>query len=305
MRWAVRAGSALLLAAAGIAGPGGVVLRAPAACAAAAAGTTRVAFAVDFGGAPGAPSSGVVLTCVPASGSAADALQARAQQLGTAAPRYASSGLLCAIDGYPASGCGVRTSSGYAYWSYWHGSGNGWSYATGGPAGWQVAPGDLEGWRFQDPGTGTAADPPPRTAPDESAICPPVAPPTTPPTTPPSAPPPTSGADTTAPPSGRTITPATSRVASAPSNRPATLVTTTTVPGSVAPVPPPSVATASSTVTTGAPTAAGRTGVALSPTPSSRGRGNGPPWSLLIGGLAALLLGGAAWWRMRRPAGAA
>ena len=33
---------------------------------------------------------------------------------------FGTSGLLCAIDGYPAGGCGDRTGQGgYHYWSYW------------------------------------------------------------------------------------------------------------------------------------------------------------------------------------------
>jgi hypothetical protein len=57
------------------------------------------------------------------------------------------SGLLCSIDGYPASGCGKATGGGFEYWSYWHG-GSKWTYATTGPDSTRVQPDGVEGWRF-------------------------------------------------------------------------------------------------------------------------------------------------------------
>jgi hypothetical protein len=83
--------------------------------------------------------------------------------LGYPSPRYAESGLLCAIDGYPTSGCGAQSGTHYAYWAYWHG-GRHWQYANGGPGEWKVAIGDVEGWRFEPEGSATPADPPPRAA---------------------------------------------------------------------------------------------------------------------------------------------
>ena len=65
--------------------------------------------------------------------------------IGVAAPRYDSSGLLCAIDGYPVTGCGESDGTGaYVYWSYWTGSGDTWTYATAGPAGRKLADGAVE-----------------------------------------------------------------------------------------------------------------------------------------------------------------
>ena len=78
-----------------------------------AAGQKRIALVIDHGTTADAPSSErppkARTTCarVPAKGSAADALAAQAPPL-----RYDSSALLCAIDGYPKSGCGERISGG-------------------------------------------------------------------------------------------------------------------------------------------------------------------------------------------------
>ena len=69
---------------------------------------------------------------------------------------YANSGLLCAIDNYPANGvqnCGQSVGNGnYDYWSYWHGASGSWVYASNGPAEQSVSSpaNDVEGWRFQN-----------------------------------------------------------------------------------------------------------------------------------------------------------
>jgi len=70
-----------------------------------------------------------------------------------------NSGLVCAINNYPANGlqtC-LATSGGlYYYWSYWQGDpyANTWTYAEVGPAEHTVNEGQtyVEGWRYQDPG---------------------------------------------------------------------------------------------------------------------------------------------------------
>ena len=156
------------------------VVAAPAACAApAAAGTISVAVAVDPGGVPGM-SGGLETMCVtvPAGATGADVLAARARALGRPLPRYASSGLLCAIDGQPATGCGERVDGAYRYWAYFLGSGS-WTYAGTGPALRRASAGQLEGWRFVA-GAGNATDPPPRTSASPASICvPPAAPPPT------------------------------------------------------------------------------------------------------------------------------
>jgi hypothetical protein len=130
-------------------------------------GRIIVAVVTDFGGAHGK----VMVSCVVATPgeSGAQVLAAQAELLGYPAPRYAQSGsgLLCAIDGYPANGCGTRSGSHYAYWAYWHG-GRRWQYASDGPSDWKVAGGDVEGWRFEPDGSATPSDPPPR-APSSAA----------------------------------------------------------------------------------------------------------------------------------------
>ena len=128
-------------------------------------GQIVVAVVADFGGRNGR----VLVTCVLVKPgvSGAQVLQAQAALLGYPSPRYAESGLLCAIDGYPTSGCGAQSGAHYAYWAYWHG-GKRWQYANGGPGEWKVAKGDIEGWRFEPDGSATPADPPPR-APSSAA----------------------------------------------------------------------------------------------------------------------------------------
>jgi len=126
-----------------------------------------VAVVADFGGVNGK----VIVTCVLAKAgeSGAQVLQSQAQLLRYPSPRYAESGLLCAIDGYPTSGCGTQSGGHYAYWAYWHG-GKRWHYANRGPGGWKVSKGDVEGWRFEPDGSATPADPPPRAASGATAL---------------------------------------------------------------------------------------------------------------------------------------
>jgi hypothetical protein len=136
-----------------------------------AADSTKIVIpvVVDTGGASGS----AAVACVPvaAGSNGAQVLAVRAKMLGVPAPRYNESGLLCAIDGYPATGCGQAVGDHYAYWAYYHG-GSSWTYANVGPAEWQVFSGDVEGWRFQPDGSATPADPPPRAPSDASTLCP-------------------------------------------------------------------------------------------------------------------------------------
>jgi hypothetical protein len=132
-----------------------------------AKGQIVVAVVADFGGENGK----VIVTCVLVKPgvSGAQVLQAQAALLGYPSPRYAESGLLCAIDGYPTSGCGTETGAHYAYWAYWHG-GKRWLYANGGPGESRVVKGDVEGWRFEPDGSATPSDPPPRAASSAAAL---------------------------------------------------------------------------------------------------------------------------------------
>jgi hypothetical protein len=157
-----------------------------------ATGEARVAVVVD----PGEGGS-VTSVCVPAGArdNGATILAARASLLGRPQPRFNSSGLLCAIDGYPASGCGEQHGGRYAYWGYYHGANGGWSYSNLGPAAVRVQDGVVEGWRFHADGAGNPTDPPPRASADAAATCVPPQPPATgPAATAPGAPPGTAGA---------------------------------------------------------------------------------------------------------------
>jgi len=138
-----------------------------------AASELHVAVVVDPG-----TGSGVSAVCIPAASTdnGATVLAARARLLGTPQPRYNAAGLLCAIDGVPATGCGTRTTGHYAYWSYWHAANGQWSYASIGPAASRVDVDVVEGWRFQPDGTGLPTDPPPRGPATASAVCAPSPP---------------------------------------------------------------------------------------------------------------------------------
>jgi hypothetical protein len=199
-----------------------------------AAGDVRVAVIVDFG-----DSSSVSVACVPAGSrdNGAQVLGERASMLGAPAPRFNASGLLCAIDNVPATGCGERTSGRYAYWSYWHGVDGQWQYSSFGPAAWRVDADVVEGWRFQPAGVGNPSDPAPRASaalPTDCRSAPPAPPPSVAPagTTPP---PPGGNAPPPATPGGAqrqgVSSPATG-AASAPSAVP---TTTTTSTGAVRP----------------------------------------------------------------------
>ena len=122
-------------------------------------GEIVVPVVVDFG----ATKADVLVTCVVARAgdTGADVLAAQATLLGYPPPRYAESGLLCAIDGYPKTGCGTFSGAHYAYWAYWHG-GSRWTYANDGPGEETVSKGDVQGWRYEPRGTASPSDPPPR-----------------------------------------------------------------------------------------------------------------------------------------------
>ena len=166
-RWVVRAGAFVFalvagLGAAATASPGAWWAPVTATGCAAAAGSSHAGLVVDFGSVDdgaGKPRQVVQATCVTWSGSdeyGTDVLDAAGYSLS-----FNKVGLLCSIDGYPATGCGSPSSGGgYEYWSYWHG-GTTWTYAQTGPAYTLVHSGGVEGWRFVS-GTDTAGESPPR-----------------------------------------------------------------------------------------------------------------------------------------------
>ena len=153
---------AVVLFAAASASPGAWWAPVTATGCAAAAGSSRAGLVVDFGSVDdgaGKPPRVVQATCVTWSGSdeyGTDVLDAAGYSLS-----FNKVGLLCSIDGYPATGCGSPSSGGgYEYWSYWHG-GTTWTYAQTGPAYTRVHSGGVEGWRFVA-GTDSAGGSPPR-----------------------------------------------------------------------------------------------------------------------------------------------
>jgi hypothetical protein len=95
------------------------------------------------------------------------------------------SGLVCAINGYPANGvqdCTAKSGNDFYYWSYWQGNPytNTWTYANIGPAEHEVQDGGtyVEGWHFQNPGPDNASAPPPSISPSAAfaRACPGVTP---------------------------------------------------------------------------------------------------------------------------------
>lgn len=190
-----------------------------------AAGQIRMSVVVDFGDLPNPPPMSAACVSAEEGSTGAAVLAARAKQLGTPAPRFNTSGLLCAIDGMPATGCGERTSDGYRYWSYWQGTASGWSYANVGPAERRVRPTQTEGWHFVE-GAGLPSDPPPRGPADPSTTCRPAPSATT-------FPPPSSPGPTNAPGSPPPPQPGQPAVAPVPGAVTATTTTSTTVAGAV------------------------------------------------------------------------
>lgn len=206
---------ARVLVAALVLSPVAALVPVPPAC---AAGQIRVSVVVDFGDLPNPPPLSTACVSAEDGNTGAAVLAARAKQLGTPAPRFNTSGLLCAIDGLPATGCGERTADGYRYWSYWQGTPSGWSYANVGPAERRVRATQTEGWHFVE-GAGLPSDPPPRGPADPTATCRPAPAATT-------SPPPSSPAATVAPGSPAQPAPGASPVASVPGAVAATTTTT-------------------------------------------------------------------------------
>ena len=155
-------------------GPGALVpLKMAIASADSVGNDVYVAVVVDFGN---GSSMTTVSKCVPVASNARDS-DALAAAVGSSNVSYAGSGLLCAIDNYPANGvqnCGQGAGNGnFDFWSYWHGSSGGWVYANNGPAGQSVSnpANDVEGWRFQNNEPASSSDPPPGMTPSYAQIC--------------------------------------------------------------------------------------------------------------------------------------
>ena len=132
-----------------------------------------VAVVVDFGNGSG---MATVSKCVPVASNARDS-DALAAAVGSSSVAYAASGLLCAVDNYPANGvqnCGQSVGNGYYdYWSYWHGSSGSWVYGNNGPTEQSVSSpaNDVVGLRFQLDQPDNSSNPPPGGSPSYAQIC--------------------------------------------------------------------------------------------------------------------------------------
>ena len=116
----------------------------PQACAA-AAGQVHVGLVVDYGTVDaGLPATTPQCVSVADKASGFDVLIAAGHRFTTDA-----SGLVCSIDGYPASGCGQAVNGHYRFWSYWKG-GTEWDYASVGPGTSRMRDGSVEGWHFAE-----------------------------------------------------------------------------------------------------------------------------------------------------------
>ncbi len=140
------------------------------------AGHVRIAVIVDYGTEPGAPGSASVrCLTVPDGTTGGQLLKQRAELLGTALPSYATSGLLCTLDGFPRNDeCGAASGDEFRYWSYWSGTSGSWVYGQGNPFTRRLRDGDIEGWRFVS--AAESAAPPPRVAPSTDLFPAPPAP---------------------------------------------------------------------------------------------------------------------------------
>jgi len=119
--------------------------------------------AADFGG-----GSSAICLVVPTGTTGSQLLARRSAELGTGSVRYGSSGLLCAIDGLPATGCGDHNAGGFDYWGYFIGRSGSWVYGNINPFTRRLSDGDIEGWRYVRGGSGSAQDPAPRITPSQS-----------------------------------------------------------------------------------------------------------------------------------------
>lgn len=148
---------------------GAVVVVLPGFASAVAAGAQTIAVVIQF-----STGQSPRVLCVNET-SAVSSIRALSDALaanGMAAPTFAATGLLCSLNNSPASGCGVQTSEGYQYWSYFLGDGSGWHYSNQGPGTHGATSQVSEGWRFQNAGSGTGSDAPPNISPVSTQLCP-------------------------------------------------------------------------------------------------------------------------------------
>jgi hypothetical protein len=295
-------------------GPGALVpLKMAIASADSVGGDVYVAVVVDFGN---GSSVSTVSKCVPVASNAHDA-DALAAAVGSSNVAYSASGLLCAIDNFPADGvqnCGQSVGSGdYDYWSYWHGSSGSWVYASNGPAEQSISSpdDDVEGLRFQSDEPANSSDPQPSVAPSYAQIC--NASTEVPPAQ--AAGPTTTTTTTAATPAASSVTPTTAKATPGPD--PATTSAPATSPGPRSTGPEATTTTASGgSAHTTTPSSSGSHGagggdhgsstvrLSVSASAASQTRsGRGTPSNLLPAILIAVVvagLGGFALFRWRR-----
>ena len=255
---------------------------------AAAAECVRVV--VDYGTLAGAP-AGPNMHCTSSTGNAGQVLIKRAQEVGQQPPRFTGN-FLCAIDGYPESGCGDHGDE--PYWSFWYWVDGRWVYSSLGVDSYTVRDSDGDGhpdplgFRYHAFSEKRAPRANPSyPAPTKAAT---AAPPRT-------APPAGGGGASTAPggavPTGSTAT-----------ARPLATGTATAGTGTGTATP---AATARTATPTAAPAASGGTAAPAEPTlaeppPAAGGRGGGVPVATLLALAAAGVLGGVAAVRLRKSA---
>jgi len=191
-----RRGVAAITLAGGLTLAAGPVPALGAAPTAAGPGRKCVGVVVDPAGSGSTRATDTFCAAVADTATGLDVLDARADALRRPRPRMRADGLLCAIDGFPTTGCGDSDGNGgFRYWSYWHRTPGaaGYSYSVKGAGDYVPANGTVEGWAFQDGGPERGRRPP---LADFTAICPPDTGPSAGPASPPAGSPPTAPATT-------------------------------------------------------------------------------------------------------------
>jgi hypothetical protein len=163
-----------------------------AACASAA--SIHAGLVVDFGDVAALPNRPAdTADCVADPGD--NGITLLVKRFGKGGIRLNGSGLVCAIDGYPATGCGEKVGDKYRYWSYWKSvwtdddgreqnatadhAGTTWRYSSIGPRDRSISDGTVDGWHFVE-GSASPSDGGPTNS-SPAGPCPP--PPTSPPST--------------------------------------------------------------------------------------------------------------------------
>lgn len=268
----------------------GLVIVEPATSPAEAAGcqANQIAVVVSFNSLGG----GTQTSCIGDVGSGLAALNASFGYQGTT--RFPT--FVCRINGAPASDPCQSTPPATAYWSYWTASmGGTWAYSNLGAASTNPAPGGVEGWSF---GSGSQPGISPPSAPTPPPPPPPPAPAPAPAPAPPAPAPAPEGGGSPAPPAESG--PSTDGQSPTPTESSSTSET----PEASGSTDPSGSAESSSSQAPGDARGSAEPGQSAElQTVSDTGPPTGPPWAVLgtVAGLA--VLGGAAFWQIRRRRG--